>query len=57
MLGMFGPKKDEKKGSSRNPHNEKLRDLYSQAGVIRMIKSRRTRRAGMQHTREGEDTG
>jgi hypothetical protein len=40
---IFGPERDEVTGRWRKLHNEELHDLYSSPGVIRMIKSRRTR--------------
>jgi hypothetical protein len=43
---IFGPKGDEVTGEWRKLHNEELRDLYSSASIIRMIKSRRIRLAG-----------
>jgi hypothetical protein len=43
---IFGPKRDEVTGEWRTLHNEELRDLYSSPSVIRIIKSRRMRRAG-----------
>jgi hypothetical protein len=43
---IFGPKRDEVTGEWRKMHNEELRDLYSSASVIRIIKSRRMRWAG-----------
>jgi uncharacterized membrane protein len=45
---IFGPKTDEVKGQWRELHNEELRDLYSSASIIRMIKSRMTG-VGMWH--------
>jgi hypothetical protein len=42
---IFGPKKDKIKGGWRKLRNEELRNLYSSPDVIRMIKSRRMRRA------------
>jgi hypothetical protein len=44
--GIFGPKRDEVTGEWRKLHNEELRDLYSSASIIRIIKSRRMRWAG-----------
>jgi hypothetical protein len=41
----FGPKRDEVTGDWRKLHNEKLSKLYSSPSIIRMIKSRRLRRA------------
>jgi uncharacterized membrane protein len=42
---IFGPKK-ELIGSWRKLHNKELRNLYCSPNIIRMIKSRRMRRAG-----------
>jgi hypothetical protein len=44
---IFGPKRDEVTGGWRNLHNEELHNLYSSPSIIRMIKSRRMRCAGM----------
>jgi hypothetical protein len=46
---IFGPKRDEVTGQWRKLHNEELRDLYSSPSMIRIIKSRRIRWAGMYH--------
>jgi hypothetical protein len=46
VFRVFGPKRDEVTGEWRKLHNEELRDLYSSASIIRMIKSRRIRWAG-----------
>ena len=43
---IFGSKRDEVTGNWRKLHNEELSDLYSSLSIIRMIKSRRMRRAG-----------
>jgi hypothetical protein len=43
---IFGPKRDEVTGEWIKLHNEELRDLYSSASIIRIIKSRRMRWAG-----------
>jgi hypothetical protein len=43
---MFGPRRDEVKESSRKLHNEELRKFYSSPSIIRIIMSRRMRRAG-----------
>jgi hypothetical protein len=43
---IFGPKRDEATGKWRRLHNEELNDLYSSPNIIRVIKSRRMRRAG-----------
>jgi hypothetical protein len=44
---IFGPKRDEVTGEWRKLHNEELRDLYSSPIIIRIIKTRRMRWAGM----------
>jgi hypothetical protein len=44
---VFGPKRDEVTGGQRKLHNEKLLNLYSLPSVIRIIKLRRMRCAGM----------
>jgi hypothetical protein len=38
---IFGPKKDEVTGEWRKLHNEELRDLYSLASIIKILKSKR----------------
>jgi hypothetical protein len=43
---IFGPKRDEVTGVWRKLHNEELRDFYSSASIIRVIKARRMRWAG-----------
>jgi hypothetical protein len=43
---IFGRKKDEVRGGWRKLHNEELHGLYSSPSIIRIIKSRRMRRAG-----------
>jgi hypothetical protein len=44
---IFGPKRDEVNGEWRKLHNEELHDLCSSPSIIRIIKSRRMRWAGM----------
>jgi hypothetical protein len=42
-----GPKRDEVTGGWRKLHNEELHNVYSSPSIIRMIKSRRIRFAGL----------
>jgi hypothetical protein len=44
---IFGPEKDEVTGGWRKLHNEELHNLYSSPSIIRMIKSRKMRWAGL----------
>jgi hypothetical protein len=44
---IFGPKRDEETGKWRKLYNEELRDLYSSPRIIRIMKSRWMRRAGL----------
>jgi hypothetical protein len=44
---IFVPKRDEVTGGWRKLHNEELHNLYSSPSIIRMIKSRRIRWAGL----------
>jgi hypothetical protein len=43
---IVGPRRDEVTGECRKLHNEELLDFYSSPSIIRIIKSRRMRRAG-----------
>jgi hypothetical protein len=43
---IFGPKRDEVIGGLRKLHNEEFHNLYCSPSIIKMIKSRRMRRAG-----------
>ena len=53
---VFGPKRDEVTGEWRKPHNEELNDLYSLPNIVRVVKSRRMRWAGLV-AYMGEDIG
>jgi hypothetical protein len=44
---IFGPKKHEVTGEWRKLHIEELNDLYSSPDIVRVIKSKRMRWAGM----------
>jgi len=44
---IFGPKRDEVTGEWGKLHNGELNDLYSSPNIVRVIKSRRMRWAGM----------
>jgi hypothetical protein len=46
---IFGPKRDEGTREWRKLHNKELHDLYSSPSIIRIMKSRRMRWAGMEH--------
>jgi hypothetical protein len=46
LRGILGPKMDEVTGGRRKLHNEELHNYYMSEGIIRMMKSRRTRWAG-----------
>jgi hypothetical protein len=43
---IFEPRRDEVTGEWRRLHNEELNGLYSSPNIVRVIKSRRMRRAG-----------
>jgi len=43
---IFGLRRDEVTGEWRRLHKEELNDLYSSTNIVRVIKSRRMKRAG-----------
>ena len=47
LRGIFGPKRDEVTGEWRKLHNEGINDPYFSPNIVRVIKSRRMRWAGM----------
>jgi hypothetical protein len=47
VLRIFGPKRINVTGEWRKLQNEELNDLYSSLTIVRVIKSRRMRLAGM----------
>jgi hypothetical protein len=47
MMRIFGPKRDRVTGAWRKLHNAELNDLYSSPTIVRVIKTRRMRWAGM----------
>ena len=53
---VFGPKRDEVTEEWRKLYNEELSDLYPLSNIVRVVKSRRMRRAG-HVARMGEGRG
>jgi hypothetical protein len=47
VLRIFGPTRDEVTGEWRKLHSGELHNLYSSSDIIRQIKSRRMRLAGL----------
>jgi hypothetical protein len=45
MITLNSPKRDEIKGEWRNLHNEELNDMYSSSNIVRVIRTKRMRRA------------
>jgi hypothetical protein len=43
---ILGPERDEETGEWRRLHNKELYALYSSPNIIRLMKSKRLRRAG-----------
>ena len=56
LRGIFGPRGDEVTGEWRRLHNEEINDLYCPPNIVRVIKSRRMRWAGLV-TCMGEERG
>ena len=54
---IFGPKRDEVTGEWRKLHNEELSDLYSLPNIVRVVKSRRMRWAGIWRAYGGGERG
>jgi len=51
---VFGPRRGDVTGELKKLHNEELRNLYSIPNIVRVVKSRRMRRAGhVVHMGEG----
>jgi len=46
LRGIFGPRRDEVTEEWRRLHNEELNDFYCSPNIVRVIISRRMRRAG-----------
>jgi hypothetical protein len=55
VFRIFGPEREEN-GSWRKLHDDELHNLYSSPNIVRVIKSRRMRRAGHM-ARMGEGRG
>jgi hypothetical protein len=53
---IFGPRMDEVTGEWKKLHNGELHNLYPLPDIIRQIKSRRMRWAGMWHAWERGET-
>ena len=47
LRGIYGAKRDGVTGQRRKLHNEELSDLYCSPNIVRVIKSRRLRWAGL----------
>ena len=56
LMRIFGLRRDEVTGEWSRLHNEELNDMYSSPNIVRVIKSRRIRRAG-HVARMGEERG
>ena len=53
---IFGPRRDKVTGEWRRVHNGELNDLYCSPNIVRVVKSRRMRWAGLV-VRMGEERG
>jgi hypothetical protein len=49
LRGVFGAKRDEVREEWRKLHTEELRRLYCSPTIVRVIKSRKTRRPNILH--------
>jgi hypothetical protein len=57
LMRKFGPKREEEAWGWRRLHNEEIHNLYASPNIIRMIKSRRMKRARHAvHMREMRNT-
>jgi hypothetical protein len=54
---VFGPRRDEVTGEWRKLHNKELSDLYSLPNIVRVVKLRRMRWAGLSWLRIGTGGG
>jgi hypothetical protein len=57
LTRIFGPKRDDVMGKWRKLHNEELHNLYSFQNIVRQMKSRRMRWAGIGRWDQNESRG